>query len=107
MGQNERQWPDDMRGRSQKNFAFLKGFTHQSELVMFKISKAAMNKFGRGGRRCRGQVFLFDQQNRKTATGGITGNTCAVDAAAYDKKVVCFGHVRSPFCAGKLKWLRQ
>ena len=96
-----------MRGSSQKNFAFLKGLTPQTELVMFQISQAAMNEFGRRRRGGRGKVALFDQKNRKSATGGITCNTCTIDAAAYDQKVVCFIHVRSPFYAGKLKWPRQ
>ena len=82
VGQDEAQRPDYMRRHIEENFTFAQAFADQAKLVIFQIAESAMDQFGRGGRRPAGEIVLLAEKDGESASGGIAGDTAAIDAAA-------------------------
>ena len=88
MGQDKMHRINQMRCRSQETLAFLQRLTDQFEFIIFEITQAAVNKFGRGRRGMRRQIVLFDEQYRRAAYRCIARNCRPVNTAADDEKIV-------------------
>ncbi len=117
---DEAQRPDDVRCRAQQDFAFLQGFAHQLEFVIFEVAQAAVDELGAGRGGMLGQVMLLAQQHAQAAPGRIARDARAVDAAAYHQEIIFerhspllrIGSVWVPGCncigaVAKLYWPRQ
>ena len=87
--QDERKRIDEVRREPEQDLALGQRFAHQPELVVLEIAEAAVDQLGapRGG--MRREVVALDQQHLEPASRGITGDACAVDAAAHDQEVEC------------------
>ncbi len=77
-----------MRRQFPQQFALEKRLAHQSEMIEFKVSQAAMNELGRAGRCSAGQIVGFAEADGKSAARGIPGDAASVDAATHDEDIV-------------------
>jgi len=76
-----------MGSHPQKVMPFLEGLEYQSEPGLFEVSDAAVDQFGGFAGGSRGEIALFQKNNRQTRLGRLGGQACAVDAAANDGEV--------------------
>ena len=88
MGQDEAQRPNDVRRHAQQSFPLPQGMTHHQELVIFEISKPAVNELRRGGRRRGRQIAFFRQQHGQAAAGCIARDTSTVHSTSNDCNIV-------------------
>ena len=58
---------------------------------MLEVAQPAMDQLARSRRGSRGEIALFDQTDRQTATSGIAGDPDAIDAAADHQHVENLG----------------
>lgn len=89
MGQNKAQRPDDVRGGTQKNFAFDQRFADKAEFIMLKIAQATMDQLRACRRRRTGKVIFFTQIDLKPPARCVARNAGTIDAAADNGDVIC------------------
>ena len=76
-----------MGGGPQQYLALGQRFAHLRQSELFQIAEAAMDQSARPATRRRTQVALLEQGNPHAPHGGISRNSCAVDAATDDDQI--------------------
>tara|TARA_R110002124_G_scaffold209227_2_gene375683 strand:- start:37789 stop:38100 length:312 start_codon:yes stop_codon:yes gene_type:complete len=79
--------PHDVGCVSQESFTFGKSFANQAELIMFKISQAAVNQFAAAGGGCGCEIIHLAEQYSKTSASRIESNAGAIYSASNHQYV--------------------
>ena len=87
MGQHKAKRPHDMGRDSPQNLALDERFANQTKLEMLQIAQAAMDQLARGARGRGGEIAFLAKIDRPAASGRVSGDSAAVDAAADDGDV--------------------
>lgn len=78
-----------MRRHRPQNFALGQRLGDEAKLVVLEVTEAAMDEFGRGGRRAAGEIASFRKQNLQATPGRVACDAATVDAAPDDDQIVC------------------
>jgi hypothetical protein len=74
--------PHDVRSVSQERFPLCKGLPDQAELIVFEITKAAVNQFAAAGRSGRCEIIHFTEQNFQASPSCIQRNARAIHSTS-------------------------
>src|SRR5690606_17318087 len=80
--------PDNVRRVPPQYLAFHQRLPYETELVVFEIAQAPVDKLGGGGRGAAAEIAHFGKKDGVAASDGVSRDSAAVDATAYDEQIV-------------------
>ena len=87
MRQHKTQRMNDVRGDLPQHLALEQRLADQTEFIVLKIAKAAVDELARPRRRAAGEIIHFTKKHGIAAARGVAGDTAAVNASADDCEV--------------------